>query len=69
MKNVELPPGGLSMKHRTALILFAVALGVVTAVAFVTTLDRVNTVSSYAMRGTTGLVKPHHNSTAQRANQ
>jgi hypothetical protein len=38
MKNVELPPGGLSMKHRTALILFAVALGVVTAFAFVTTM-------------------------------
>jgi hypothetical protein len=44
-------------KHRTALVLYAVALGVVVAVAFVTTLERVNT--SDAMLGTTGLAKPH----------
>jgi hypothetical protein len=47
--------------HRTALFLFAVALGVVIAVASVTTLERVNThkVSNDAMPGTTGLAKPH----------
>jgi hypothetical protein len=55
-------PGGLSMnKHRTALILFAVALGVVIAVASVTTLENVNTHkgSGDAIPGTTGLAKPH----------
>ena len=48
-------------KHRTALILFAVALGVVVAVAWVTTLETVNThkVSNDAIPGTTGLAKPH----------
>jgi hypothetical protein len=49
-------------EHRTALVLFAVALGVVTAVAFVTTLERVNThnkVTNDAVPGTTGLAKPH----------
>jgi hypothetical protein len=48
-------------KHRTALILFAVALGVVIAVASVTTLERVNTrkVSNDAAQGTTGPAKPH----------
>jgi hypothetical protein len=48
-------------KHRTALFLFAVALGVVVAVASVTTLERVNThkVSGDAIPGTTGLAKPH----------
>ena len=48
-------------KHRTALVLFAVALGVVVAVASVTTLERVNThkVSNDATPGTTGLAKPH----------
>jgi hypothetical protein len=48
--------------HRTALVLYAVALGVViAAVAFVTTLERVNTriVSNDAVPGTTGLAKPH----------
>ena len=48
--------------HRTALVLYAVALGVViAAVAFVTTLERVNTriVSNDAAPGTTGLAKPH----------
>ena len=54
--------GALSMnKHRTALILFAVALGMVVAVASVTTLEHVNTrkVSNDAAPGTTGLAKPH----------
>ena len=53
-------------KHRTALILFAVALGVVVVVASVTTLEQVNThkVSNDAALGTTGLAKPPH-----RANQ
>jgi len=48
-------------EHRTALFLFAVALGVVVAFAFVTTLGRVNTqrVSNDAVPGTTGLAKPH----------
>ena len=45
------------MNDRTALVLFAVALGVVIAVASVTTLERDNThkVSNDAMPGTTGL--------------
>jgi hypothetical protein len=54
--------GGWFMNaHRTALVLFAVALGVVIAVASVTTLERVNTrkVSNDAMPGTMGLAKPH----------
>jgi hypothetical protein len=48
-------------KHRTALILFAVALAVVVVVASITTLERVNTriVSNDAAPGTTGLAKPH----------
>jgi hypothetical protein len=48
-------------KHRTALILFAIAFGVVVAVASVTTLERVNThqASNDAPPGTTGLAKPH----------
>jgi hypothetical protein len=48
-------------EHRTALVLFAVALGVVIAVASVTTLERVNThrASNDAPPGTTGLAKPH----------
>ena len=48
-------------EHRTALFLFAIALGVVVAMASVTTLERVNTrtVSNEAMPGTTGLAKPH----------
>ena len=48
-------------KHRTALILFAVALGVVVVIASVTTLEQVNTqkVSNDAEPGTTGLAKPH----------
>jgi len=49
-------------KHRTALILFAVALAVVVVVASVTTLEQVNNtqkVSNDAAPGTTGLAKPH----------
>jgi len=49
-------------EHRTALVLFAVALGVVIAVASVTTLERVNTRKASnddALPGTTGLAKPH----------
>jgi len=48
-------------KHRTALILFAVALAGVAVVASVTTLEQVNThmVSNDAAPGTTGLAKPH----------
>jgi hypothetical protein len=49
-------------RHRTALILFAVALGVVVAVASVTALERGNThnkVSNDAVPGTSGLAKPH----------
>jgi hypothetical protein len=48
-------------EHRTALVLFAIALGVVVAVASVTTLERVNTskVSNDAPPGTTGLARPH----------
>jgi hypothetical protein len=49
-------------KHRTALILFAVALAVVVVVASVTTLEQVNThkvSNDAAAPGTTGLAKPH----------
>jgi hypothetical protein len=48
-------------KHRTALILFAIALGVAVAAAWVTTLEHVNTrkVSNDAPPGTTALAKPH----------
>jgi hypothetical protein len=48
-------------EHRTALILFAVALGVVVAVASVTTLENVSTHkgSGDAVPGTSGLAKPH----------
>jgi hypothetical protein len=46
--------------HRTALVLYAVTLGIViAAVAFVTTLERVNTQVSDATLGATGLAKPH----------
>ena len=46
---------------QTALILFAVALGVVIAIASVTTSARINApeVSNRAMPGTIGLAKPH----------
>jgi hypothetical protein len=59
---VAVAMGGLSMsKHRTALVLLAVALAIVIVVAFVTTLERVNTrqASNDAPPGTTGLAKPH----------
>ena len=51
--------------HQTALILFAVAVGVVIAIASVITLERINTreVSNGARPVTVGLGKPH------RANQ
>jgi hypothetical protein len=55
-------PGGLSMsEHRTALVLFAIALAIVFVAASVTTLERVTThqVSNDAPPGTTGLAKPH----------
>jgi hypothetical protein len=47
--------------HRTALILFAVALAVVAVVASVTTLENINTrvVSNDVPAGTTGLARPH----------
>ena len=47
--------------HRTALILFAVALAVAVVVASVTTLEQVNTrqVSNDTPPGTIGLAKPH----------
>jgi hypothetical protein len=54
--------GALHMnEHRTALVLFAAALGVVIAVASVTTLESVNRrkVSNEAMPGTIGLARPH----------
>ena len=48
-------------KHRTALILFAVALGMVIVVASVTTVEQVKAqkVSAAAASGTTGLAKPY----------
>ena len=47
--------------HRTALILFAVALAVAVVVASVTTLEQVNTrqASNDTPPGTIGLAKPH----------
>jgi len=48
-------------EHRTALVLFAVALGVVIAVAATTTFERVNMrkASTEAAPSTTGLARPH----------
>ena len=48
-------------KHRTALVLFAVALGVVIVIASVTTVEQVKAqkVSADAASGTTGLSKPY----------
>jgi hypothetical protein len=48
-------------EHRTAFVLFAVALAIAIMVASVTTLEGVNTqeVSNDAPPGTTGLAKPH----------
>ena len=47
--------------HRTALILFAVALAVALVAASVTTLEHVNTreASNDTPLGTTGLARPH----------
>ena len=47
--------------HRTALLLFAVAVIVAILAAFVTTLERVNprTANNETPPGTTGLAKPH----------
>jgi hypothetical protein len=46
-------------KHRTALVLFALALGVVVVIASVTTVEQVKAqkVSADAASGTTGLAK------------
>jgi hypothetical protein len=48
-------------EHRTALVLFAVALAIAIVIASVTTWERVNTrkVSNNAPPGTTGLARPH----------
>jgi hypothetical protein len=48
-------------RHQTALVLFAVALGIVVAIASVTTLESVHRhkASNDAMPGTIGLAKPH----------
>ena len=59
---VALSLGGWAMsQHRTAVILFGIALAVVIALASVTTLDRRDTriASSGAPVGTTGLARPH----------
>jgi hypothetical protein len=46
--------------HRTAVVLFAVALAIAILAAFVTTLERVDTrtASNQTPPGTTGLAKP-----------
>lgn len=46
--------------HRTAIVLFAVAVGIAILAATVTTLERVDkrTASNEATPGTTGLAKP-----------
>jgi hypothetical protein len=48
-------------RHLTAVVLFAVAVIVAIAAAFVTTLARVDTRTAYkeTAPGTTGLAKPH----------
>ena len=48
-------------QHRTALVLFALALATVIMVAALITLDRVNThtTSNDAPPGTVGLARPH----------
>jgi hypothetical protein len=48
-------------RHRTTLVLFAVALAIATLVASVTTLERINTrqTANDAPPGTTGLARPH----------
>jgi hypothetical protein len=45
--------------HRTAVVLFAVAVIIAIAAAFATTLDRIETASNEAPPGTTGLARPH----------
>jgi hypothetical protein len=47
--------------HRTAVVLFAVAVIIAIGAAFVTTLDRIDTrtASTEAPPGATGLAKPH----------
>jgi hypothetical protein len=47
--------------HRTAVILFTVAMIIAILAAFVTTLERVNTrtANNESPPGTTGLAKPH----------
>ena len=46
--------------HRRAVILFGIALAVVIAIAFVTTLDRKDTrMATNEAPGTTGLARPH----------
>jgi hypothetical protein len=47
--------------HRTALVLFAIALAIAVLAASVTTLERVSThqASNDAPPGTTGLARPH----------
>jgi hypothetical protein len=48
-------------EHRTAVILFGIALAIVIALASLTTLDRTDTriASNGAPAGTTGLARPH----------
>ena len=48
-------------EHRTAVILFGIALAIVIAVASLTTLDRadIRIASNWASAGTTGLARPH----------
>jgi hypothetical protein len=49
-------------QHRTALVLFAVALAVAIVIASVTTLERINThrvASNDVPPGSTGLARPH----------
>ena len=49
-------------EHRTAVVLFGIALAIAIAIASVTTLERTDTriASSGAPAGTTGLARPHH---------
>jgi hypothetical protein len=49
-------------EHRTAVILFGVALAITILIASVTTLERTETriASNGSPAGTTGLARPHH---------
>jgi hypothetical protein len=49
-------------QHRTAVILFGIALAIAIAIASVTTLERTYTriASNGTPAGTTGLARPHH---------